>query len=243
MILLHAFPLDAEMWRPQLERVPSGWRMIAPDHRGFGGSTLDGAEPRMNAYAADVLGLLDTLSLDSAVIGGLSLGGYVAFAVLRLAPARCDGLILADTRSTPDSEDGVRARKAMLATVRRHGVSAIADELSSKLLGETTTRERPEVRADVSRRIASAPVRGVESAIVALMTRPDSTADLSRISCPALVIVGEEDTVTPIADAEALHRGIAGSRLVRLPRAGHLSNLEVPEEFSTTINAWAESLH
>jgi pimeloyl-ACP methyl ester carboxylesterase len=196
----------------------------------------------MNDYAADVLGLLDGLSIETAVVGGMSLGGYVSFAIFRLAPGRCAGLILADTRATADSEDGVRARLKMLATVRKDGVKAIAEDLSSRLVGETTKRERPVVRADVARRIAAANTAGVETAIVALIRRPDSSADLARIDCPTLVIVGEEDTVTPVADAEALNRGIAGSRLVRLARAGHLSNLETPEEFSTTISEWVASL-
>jgi 3-oxoadipate enol-lactonase len=242
IVLLHAFPLDAEMWRPQLERVPKGWRMIAPDYRGFGGSTLDGEGASVNHYAADVIGLLDDLGIDAAVIGGLSLGGYVTFAVARLAASRIRALILADTRSTADSEDGLRTRRHLLASVRRNGAKAIAGDLAPKLVGETTRRERPDVLVDVRRRIESANERGVEAAIVALMRRPDSTPDLVDIECPSLIIVGEEDTVTPVGDAEALHRGIRRSKLVIIPRAGHLSNLEAPEEFSTTISEWVVSL-
>jgi pimeloyl-ACP methyl ester carboxylesterase len=216
--------------------------MIAPDYRGFGGSELDGSQVGVNDYAKDVLGLLDGLSLDTAVLGGLSLGGYVIFEILRIAPQRCDALILADTRSTADSEAGRRTRRDLLATVRRRGVKTIAQDFAGKLLGDTTKRQRPEILAQVVSRIEAAKQVGVEAAIVALMNRPDSTGDLARIACPTLIIVGEEDTVTPVGDAEALHRGIAGSRLVRLERAGHLSNLEVPEEFSTTISGWVESL-
>ncbi|HEY7497611.1 MAG TPA: alpha/beta fold hydrolase [Vicinamibacterales bacterium] len=242
IVFLHAFPLDAEMWRAQLERVPRGWRMIAPDFRGFGGSTLNGEALRVANYAEDVVDLLDALDIEKAVVCGLSMGGYVAFAIFRLAPTRLSGLVLADTRSTEDSYEGLRTRRELLANVRKQGVRPLADGWSKKLVGETTQRERPDVLTDVRRRIESAPVRGIEAASVALMTRPDSTPDLPRIECPSLIVVGEEDTITPVADSEALHRGIRGSRLALLARAGHLSNLEAPEEFSTTISEWVVSL-
>jgi 3-oxoadipate enol-lactonase len=242
IVLLHAFPMSADMWRPQLDRLPKGWRLIAPDLRGFGGSNLDGPELGMDDYAGDVVALLDTLSLERAVIGGLSMGGYVTFAVFRLAPERFSGMILADTRSTADTEDGVRARRTLLESVRARGVGAVADTMPAKLLGETSHRERPALVADVRAQIASNPASGIEAAIYALMTRPDSTADLPRIACPTLVIVGAEDGLTPVSDAEALRDGITGARLAVLPRAGHLSNLEAAEDFSHTIGEWLASL-
>jgi pimeloyl-ACP methyl ester carboxylesterase len=242
VVLLHAFPLSAEMWAAQLERVPRGWRMIAPDYRGFGGSSLDGAEVGMNGYARDVFDLMNALDIERAVIGGLSMGGYVTFACFRLQPERCAGLILADTRSTPDTDEGRRARRQLIASVRAKGVKAIAVDLAAKLVGETTRRERQDVLLDVQRRIESQKAEGIEAAAVALIKRPDSTRNLSDIRCPTLIVVGEEDTVTPVADSEALNRGIAGSELVRLPKVGHLSNLEAPEEFSTTISAWLASV-
>ena len=243
LILLHAFPLGADMWRPQLERVPRGWRFIAPDLRGFAGSTLD-HEPGigMNDYASDVLGLMDALQIDRAAIGGLSMGGYVTFAIFRRAPERLSALLLADTKATADSEEGGRTRRAMLETVRQKGVRAIADEMLGKLLGDTSRRERPEVVAEVRRLIEANSQAGMEAAIYALMTRPDSTPDLLRIECPALIVVGAEDGITPVADAEALQRSIRGSELSILPGAGHVSNLEAPEEFSNTITRWVASL-
>lgn len=243
LILLHAFPLSADMWRPQLERAPRGWRIIAPDLRGLGGSELDGW-PGVNVghYAEDTLDLMDDLDLERAVIGGLSLGGYVTFAILRLALARVDGVILADTRSGADSEDGLKNRRALLEAARHQGAAAVAEQMIGKLIGETTRRERPDVIAAVRRAIESNRVEGIEAAIYALMMRPDSTADLATIRQPTLVLVGEEDTVTPLAEAQALQRSIAGSELAIVRRAGHLSNLEAPEDFSNTINTWLASL-
>jgi 3-oxoadipate enol-lactonase len=244
LVLLHPFPLSADAWRAQLEAVPRGWRYIAPDLRGLGGSAIDdGIDIGMNDYAGDVLALMNALNLGRAVLGGLSMGGYVAFAVHRLAPERIRGLVLADTRPQADTEEGVRARVASLDLVRSRGVRALGEQMLGKLLGETTRSARPELTAEILRLIDGNPQQGVEAAIYAMMRRPDSTPDLAGIRCPTLVIVGAEDTITPPADADAMHRAIAGSRLHRISGAGHLSNLEAPADFSTTINGWVESLH
>ncbi|HET7218018.1 MAG TPA: alpha/beta hydrolase [Vicinamibacterales bacterium] len=243
VILLHAFPVTADIWRPVMSRTPKGWRFIAPDFRGFGGSSIDDGEVGMDDYANDILKLMDSLLIDDAVIGGLSMGGYVAFAMFRQAPSRIAGLILVDTRSTADSEDGVRARRALLESAREKGLSAVADQMLPKLLGETSHRDRADLVSEVKRQIHANPLAGVEAAIYALMRRPDSTPDLPLISCPALVIVGAEDTVTPASDAEALARGIRNAELAVIAKAGHLSALEAPEDFSTTITRWLASRH
>ena len=243
VILLHAFPVTADIWGPQITRVPKGWRFIAPDFRGFGGSSIDETDVGMDDYANDVLKLMDALHIDEAVIGGLSMGGYVAFAAFRQAPTRIAGLMLADTRSTADSEDGLRARRSLLELAREKGLTAVAEQMLPKLLGETSHRERADVVAEVRRQIHANPLTGVEAAIYALMKRPDSTPDLPLISCPTIVLVGAEDTVTPPSEAEALAVGIRNAELAVIPKAGHLSALEAAEDFSTTITRWLASLH
>lgn len=242
VILLHAFPVNADVWRPVMTRGPKGWRFIAPDFRGFGGSSIDSAAVGMAAYANDVQKLMDALLIEEAVLGGLSMGGYVAFALMRQASARFSALMLADTRPTADTEEGLRARRSLLELVRQKGLPALAGEMLPKLLGETSRRERPDVVAEVRREIDSNSQMGVEAAIYALMKRPDSTPDLPLISCPTLVIVGADDTVTPLRDAEAMGASIRSSELAVIPKAGHLSALEAPEEFSTTITRWLGSL-
>ena len=236
IVLLHAFPFSADMWRAQLDRMPEGWRVIAPDLRGFGPGA---AEPNvllsMDDYAGDILGLLEGLSIDRAVIGGLSMGGYVTFALFRQVPARFAGIILADTKAQADTPDGKAGRRAMSELVRTRGVEAVVDALLPKLTGETTRRERPGALADARRLMEANHPAAIDAALHALMTRPDSTADLSRIACPALVIVGQEDTVTPPADAELVAHSIRGAELVVIPRAGHLSNVESPEAFSSVL--------
>jgi 3-oxoadipate enol-lactonase len=237
LVLIHAFPVNAEMWRPQLERVPDGWRLLAPDFRGFGGTAAGGVPAlTMDDHGRDVLGLMDALGLESAVIGGLSMGGYVAFALVRLARERIRGLVLADTRPHADTQEGIRGRRALLELLSAQGVSAVADDLSPKLLGRTTRAERPAVVAELRRLIESTSPSAIAAAVQALISRPDSTPDLRRISCPTLVLVGEEDTITPPADAESLSRQIAGSQLAVIPRAGHMSNLEAPDDFNARLS-------
>jgi 3-oxoadipate enol-lactonase len=151
VILLHAFPLNADMWRPQLEHAPRGWRMIAPDLRGFSapppGAPLVTPSVTMDDYAADVDALLDHLEIESAAIGGLSMGGYVTFALHRLSPQRFTAMILADTRPQSDTPEGRDGRRQMIELVHREGLGAVADRMLPKLLGATTLRERPEIAA------------------------------------------------------------------------------------------------
>lgn len=236
VVLIHAFPLNAEMWRPQLRRVPDGFRFIAPDLRSFGESDVEAAPlPTMDDYAADIVGLLDALEIERGVIGGLSMGGYVTFALFRAAPERFSGMLLADTRSQADTPAGRESRRAMAQLVRTEGTSAIADQMIPKLLGETTRRENPDIATLVRQVIEANHPSAIEGALNALMTRPDSTPDLGRITCPTLIVVGSEDTLTPPTDSQALHKAISRSRSVVVPAAGHLSSLEDAEGFSKAL--------
>jgi 3-oxoadipate enol-lactonase len=232
VVLLHAFPLNAAMWRPQLEAVPSGWRLVAPDLRGFGaGPPLD-RPVAMDEYAMDVMALMDALRIDEAAVGGLSMGGYVTFALFRLAPARFTAMVLADTRAQADTPAGREARLQMRALLAERGPRGIADQMLPKLLSPDAP---PGIVATVRGAIESADARAIDAAIGALMERPDSTPELARINVPVLVTAGERDALTPVADAQAMQRGIARSTLVVIPEAGHLANLEQPAAFSRAL--------
>jgi 3-oxoadipate enol-lactonase len=240
LLLLHAFPLTAEMWRPQLERVPDGWRFIAPDLRGFGRARslqpsggLSGLT--MDDYARDVGVLMDALGIDNATIGGLSMGGYVAFALFRQQPVLFTGLILADTRPQADSAQGREARARMRESLASTGPSVVADQMLPKLLSERTLRERPDLVARTRAMIESNAPDAIDAGIFAMMNRPDSTPDLDRVACATLIIAGEHDQVTPVSDAEAMQRAISRSMLTVIPDAAHLSNLEQPAVFSTAL--------
>ena len=218
LLLLHAFPLNARMWESQLQLASHGWRIVAPHLRGFADGGSDPQSFTVDDYACDVIDLLDALRIEEAVIGGLSMGGYTAFAILRRAPRYVRGLILADTRSQADTPEGVAGRTRMLQLLAEKGPSAVVDEMIPKLLGASTRASHP----DRVRTLAlSNPTEAIAGAIRVLMTRPDSSTLLSFIHFPTLIVVGEEDTLTPPALSEEMHRAIAGSELVVLPRAGH----------------------
>jgi pimeloyl-ACP methyl ester carboxylesterase len=240
LVLLHAFPLNARMWEGQLALADSGWRVIAPQLRGFDDGAGDPPAESVDDYAGDVIDLLDALQIKQAVVGGLSMGGYVAFALLRLAARYVQGLVLADTRSQADTPEGVAGRMRLLKLLQEQGPSAVADEMIPKLLGETTRRTNPTVVDTVRSLALASQAAAVAGAIRALMTRPDSTPLLSTIHVPTLIVVGDEDTLTPPAASEEMHRAIAGSHLVRIPNAGHLSNLEQPDSFNAALAAFLD---
>jgi pimeloyl-ACP methyl ester carboxylesterase len=229
VVLLHAFPLDAEMWRPQLETAPDGWRLIAPD------VPADASGATIDAMAAGVLRLADHLEIERAVIGGVSMGGYVTFAAYRLAPERFVGMLLANTRAAADTPDGRTGRERMIALVRERGASAVAAEMLPKLLGDTTRRARPELAAEVRRLAESTTPDAIAGALAAMRDRPDSTPMLERISCATLVVGSDEDVVIPLAEVEQMQRRIPRSRLVVLRGVGHLSSLEAPDRFSQAL--------
>jgi 3-oxoadipate enol-lactonase len=246
-ILLHAFPLSADQWLPQLHRVPPGWRLVAPDVRGFRGVGqayqdvgLDTAT--MASHAADVLQLMNHLDVDRAVIGGLSMGGYIALAVARASAGRLDGLVLADTKATADTPEGRAGRDAMMTKAHAEGVAAIADAMLPKLIGATTQRDQPDLTEAVRTLILRNTPEAVASALGAMKTRPDSVALLAGITCPTLVICGVEDALTPPADSDVMVAELPNATKVFIPQAGHLSNLEAPVAFNQALGAFLAGL-
>ena len=235
MVLLHAFPLSADMWRPQLERVPDGWRMLAPDLRGFGPAAT-AAAATLGDMASDVLCWMDALQLDDATIGGLSMGGYVTMAMMGMAPERFSAMVLANTRTAADTAEGRAGRDRMSALLRTKGVEAVADEMLPKLLGRTSRESQPDLAATVRALIVANGADGIDGAIQAMKARPDTTDVLTRSGRPALVIAGEEDSLIPLAESEAMQARLPRSLLVVIPGVGHLSNLEAPERFSIALD-------
>jgi 3-oxoadipate enol-lactonase len=240
LLLIHAFPVNARMFEEQLALSEAGWHVIAPQLRRFDGADADPAASSMDDYAGDVIDLLDALHLEEAVVGGVSMGGYIAFAMFRRAPRYFQALVLADTRSEADTPEAAEGRRRMLQLVRDKGAAAVADEMLPKLLGPATRAKKPDVVARVRSLVLSNSAGAIADAIGALMTRPDSTPLLASIHCPTLIVVGEDDTVTPRPMAEALQGAIAGSELVSIASAGHLANLEQPAAFNAVLARFLE---
>jgi pimeloyl-ACP methyl ester carboxylesterase len=243
VVLLHAFPFSRAMWRPQREALQSECRIITPDLRGFGGTAgFDGA-PTVERMADDVAELLDALNItDPAVIGGLSMGGYVALAFARRYPLRLRALILADTRAEADSAEAKANRERLIAFGRTHPANDIFEQMLPKLIGDDTRARRPEVVAEARRIAAAQKPAGIVAALEALRDRPDATPHLHTISAPTLVLVGSEDALTPPAVAQTLTAGISGARPVIIQGAGHLSNLEQPEAFNDAVRGLLRQL-
>ncbi len=235
LILIHAFPLTGRMWEPQLPLSDSGWHVVAPHLRGFDAGTVEPAASSIDDYAGDLIDLLRDLRVEQAVIGGLSLGGYVAFALLRRAPQYFRGLILSDTRAEADTPEAREGRSRMLTLVREQGPAAVAAQMMPKLLGEASVRNRPDLVERVRRLVLSNNSEAIGGAVAAMMTRADSTDLLGGVRCPALVLVGEHDTLAPPALAERLQRSIPGATRTVIPGAGHLPNLEQPAAFNAAV--------
>lgn len=243
VVLLHAFPVSSAMWLSQREALAPAYRVITPDQRGFGGSPLGADDPDLGLAADDVVALLDAKNIDSAVIGGLSMGGYVAMALLRRHPQRVRALVLADTKAGADPEPARANRHRIAAAVEADERSSLLlEEVLPTLVGPTTVATRPMVHGRIRAMVQSAPAAAVAWAQRAMAARPDSLDTLRAATVPALIIVGEEDTLSPSTEAEVMTAAIGDARLVRIPAAGHLTAVEAPEPFNTALLSFLDRL-
>jgi pimeloyl-ACP methyl ester carboxylesterase len=241
VVFLHAFPLNRTMWEPQIGALVAECRCISIDMRGFGEST---ASPpfSMDRYADDVAAVLDALQIPRAVVVGLSMGGYVAFAMWRRHRERIRGLVFADTRAGADTIETVGKRRELIELAESQGSTAVANRQIAGLVGKTTRDKRPDIYDAVHRMSAESPVEGIVGALEAMIARPDSSDTCATIDVPTLVVVGDEDVSTPVSEAQTLASLIAGSRLEILTQAGHVSNVERPAAFNTVVSEFLASL-
>jgi pimeloyl-ACP methyl ester carboxylesterase len=236
LVLLHAFPLSSAMWLEQRNDLADTCRVITPDLRGFGGSQLGFDEPSVDLMADDVAAVLDRLDLPEVVLGGLSMGGYVAMAFLRKHPGRVSALLLADTKAGADPDAARDNRRRMADTlVADDSTQVLVDEVLPALVGETTRRDQPLVQGRVRALLEAAPPAAAAWAQRAMAARPDSLDTLRKVDVPAVVILGDEDGLASRDDAEAMVEALPQGRLVLIPGAGHLSAVEAPGPFSTAV--------
>jgi len=242
LVFLHAFPLSRRMWDSQLLYLSRRFRVVTIDLRGHGESDAPLWRYRLEESADDVNGLLDHLAIDRAVLIGLSMGGYLAFAFYRQYARRVKGLVLADTRAGADSAEGREGRFQMAQTAYKKGASAIAELMLPKLFVPATLAGKPEIVRQVRSIIEANEISGIAGDLMAMAERPDSSAMLPTISCPTLIIVGEEDVATPPAESRFMADKIPGARLAVIPAAGHLSNVEQPDVFNRVVEEFAAGL-
>jgi 3-oxoadipate enol-lactonase len=236
ILWIHGFPFASSIYENQL--AIRNVRHVMPDLPGFGQSPPDGGEVSMDAYARRMLELLDQRGIDRAVFAGLSMGGYICFAMARLAPQRMRGLILIDTRETADTEEGRKGRYDSIEKVKREGVKPIVDSMLPKMLTPKAPREMRDRLREI---MSSASPEGVIGALGAMATRPDSTPLLREIRVPTLIIVGEQDTITPPADSERMAATIPGAQLVKIAGAAHVSCFEKAAEVNRAVTAFVRN--
>ncbi len=240
LVLVHAFPQDRGMWQPQLAGLSDSARVIAPDLPGFGESS---PAPFTIDSAADIVAeFITTLGIAKAVVAGLSMGGYIAMALARRQAQKLAGLILADTRADPDDATARGNRDKAIALTREKGVAALFETMLPKVLSDLTRSTKPEVVAQVKSIAERQSVEGVTAALAALRDRPDANPALAEIKVPTLVIVGEFDAVTPPLAAANMSVQIPGSKLIHIPDAGHLSNVENPAAFTDAVRKFVKEV-
>jgi pimeloyl-ACP methyl ester carboxylesterase len=239
VLLFHAFPLNGEAYEKQLKALSRRYRFIIPDIRGFGRSGLGEGPTEMARIAQDALALLDALKVDSAVVGGVSMGGYASMALLREDAGRVRGLVLVDTQATADDEAGRARREASAQEALREGPEASVRALLPKVVAAGPDSE---VGREVAAMMRTATPAGLAAAQRGMALRPDSKDILARYAGPALVVVGEKDPVTPLEKAKQMADLITGARLEVIPDAAHLPNQEQPEKFNAVLESFLSGL-
>lgn len=244
VLFIHGFPYHGGLWEDQLERLPQRWHWLAPDLRGFGRSEAGpGQGPLgMDLLADDLAAFLEDRGIERAVVCGHSMGGYIAFALWRWHPGRVRALVLCDTRAGADTDEERAARRELAERVRREGAAAAADAMLPKQLSERTRREAPQVVERLREMIESNPPETLVRALQGMAERPDSTDLLPTIDVPTLVLVGSEDVVTPLREAEFMARTIPDARLQVVEGAGHVPNVEDPVTFNRDLVHFLEAI-
>jgi 3-oxoadipate enol-lactonase len=242
VLFIHGYPFDHTIWRFQLEGLENFHR-IAPDLRGMGESDAPDLGYSLATYADDLVALLDTLGIEQAVVCGLSMGGYVAFELLRRYRSRIRGLILMDTRAEADSAEARKAREVAAATARESGAAAIAEEMTARLWAAASAHRIPDLVEEIKDRMGRTPVAGIVGALMTMRDRPDSFPVLRSLKgLPTLVLVGDEDRITPVARAAAIAEAVEGAELREVQGAGHLPPLEQPEVTTRAIAEFIQRL-
>jgi 3-oxoadipate enol-lactonase len=244
IVFLHAFPLNYEMWRTQIDTLQDKYSCVSSNARGFGGTSQFVGAPSIKQQAHDLNALLNALQISEPIIlCGLSMGGYTALSYVRQFPDRVRALILCDTRAEADSDEAKEKRNANIEFVKTNGAAALVERVLPTLLGETTQRENPELVSQVKEWGGAQSASTLANALETLRDRPDATSWLSQIRVPTLLIFGEEDALIPKEAINTLHNGIENSKLEIIPRAGHLSNLENSNAFNAALVEFLNGLN
>jgi pimeloyl-ACP methyl ester carboxylesterase len=243
ILLIHGFPLNLEIWRPQIEALSEQNRVIALDLRGHGLSPATPGPFPMELLADDCAAVLTALGVqEPVVVCGLSMGGYVSFALYRLHPQLFSGLVLAATRAGADSDQAVANREKAIAGTKQHGAQPVLDNMLNILFAPNTYQSNPELVSKLGDTISITSADGIVSALEGMKVRADSTRILDQIKVPTMIFHGADDQIITLRESEIIHSGITNSSLQIVPNAGHLLNLEQPGVFNDTVANFLSSI-
>jgi 3-oxoadipate enol-lactonase len=242
VVFIHGFPFSQEMWAPQIAALQNAYSLITYDNRGHGKTEAGDGQYLIETFVDDLIGLLDSLEIQKAVLCGLSMGGYIALRAVERNPERVQALVLCDTRSEADSNEAKLKRAANVKLVKEKGLPAFAEGFLKAVFAPESFENKPEAVELIRKIILANPPLGVCGTLLALASRTDTTDALPKISVPTLIMVGEHDPITPPAASKAMKKAIPDSELHIIPHAAHLSNLENPEEFNQHLSHFLKKL-
>jgi 3-oxoadipate enol-lactonase len=243
VVLLHPFPTNHEVWHPAAQHLASRYQVILPDLRGHGDSGIGDGPATMEKHAADLARVLDDAEIGRAIFAGNSIGGYLLFEFWRRHQPRVIGLVLCNTKAQADSGE-IRAGRLQAAhEVLERGTEAFIDAQLPRLLGESTRRSRPDLVEGARKMMLKMSPEDITLVQQGMAERPDSVATLKTIHVPTLIVTGDEDILTGVPEAELMHQNIAGSKMNVVPRAGHYSPWEQPEEIGKLLRQFVEKLY
>jgi pimeloyl-ACP methyl ester carboxylesterase len=243
VVLLHPFPAHHALWTPAAQALIARYRVILPDLRGHGESGAGEGPATMGKHASDIERILNDAGVGRAVFAGVSIGGYILFECWRRFRGRFAGLVLCDTRPQPDTPEARSNRLRSAADVLERGIEPFLDGLIPKLFGRTTLGARPDRVDEARRMMLQMSPQDIAQVLEGMAERPDSLPTLRTINVPAMIVMGEEDTLSTVADGELMRANISGSQLRLVPKAGHYAPWEQPEEVGRLLRQFVDSLH
>lgn len=241
IVFIHGFPFNHEMWRAQIELLKGHYRVIAYDVRGHGQSAVGDGQYMVEFFVDDLISLLDHLKVERAILCGLSMGGYITLRAVERSPERFQAMVLCDTSSEADTNEAKLRRAATVQAVKRDGVKTFAETFVKSVFASETFDKKPDVVQFIKRIIESTSPTAISGTLLALAARSETTSSLPKMKIPALIMVGEQDKLTPPSISEMMHGKLPTSELHVIPKAAHLSNLENPDEFDRHLLRFLEN--
>jgi 3-oxoadipate enol-lactonase len=243
VVLLHPFPANHELWLPAAQALTARYQVILPDLRGHGESGVGEGPVTMQKHAADISRVMDDLEIGRAALAGVSIGGYVLFEFWRLYRGRAAALALCNTKAPADAPAARAARLQAAAEVLERGVEPFVDGMIPKVIGETTRRSRPDLVDAARRMMLKMSPEGISLVQKGMAERADSVPTLKTINVPTLILTGEEDVLTGVADAQLMQQNISGSQMRVIPKAGHYAVWEQADEVGKCLRQFLDAVH